>query len=961
MSSFKDLVSTIDLSNGSREHVYNNLKIISNYVDTSLSKMNKQELNNLVDGLKKYLTNTAELILDLEQLKITKAPVNQNVRIYAGPGSGKSTTVIYRIKYLLDNFINSDRIIILTFNVASCKNIKDKIKEIFGFNIKINVMTIDAFCCKLMYSYGNANNLVSLTEYSTIGLDIMKRYSIEITNQYKHVFFDEFQDVNKTQFEILKIFADNGSNLISIGDINQNIYQFRGSNPYFFLNFDKLIKNTTTYFLNNNYRSTASIVNISNLSIAFNSDQISNNMISTKKIDKEIKLIINDTNSNSMDYILNKIKYYIGKGFKLHDIVILSRNSFPLKLIETELTKHNISYIALLTDKNSDDSKVLIEPNKLVLSTVHKAKGLEFEIVFIIGLSHQHWPEHLNNNIQNIEEERRLFYVAITRCKKNLYFVTHLSEFPLSIFIKEIHSNLKEINKSGKKINKYLGGDDTNNGIKNYYGVTEIIALFDENDLKKIRELKLIPEQNIEIITKYDIKLNFIENIKNNSFEGDLGEYCDRYITYGIIKNLKTKFIDSDTESIIDNINDGDNNNIKFYYPKNILEQIKESYDRLQNNNTDKLMNDIYWISLCRNFKLERRRLIYRDIYNFIEENIKLKNNSNSLLNRMDEYIKYFTNTNLVCKVSVRHQFKNDFGKKITLCGEIDLIDHDTLIDFKCSESGFKLEWLIQLLIYYSLADNNNIKKLCIINIMDGNEYFFNILDDSLQYKINLINFLENKIKLDQSGIRTYPSLNYLNLSENNLIPQSKELKNIEFNIINDINYIMILDTETSELCGDILQLAYIIVDNNYNIVTEVNQYIKNTISCNSAYPIHKITIDDLRNNGIDLYDVIEEFIKNLENCNIIVGHNIQYDLNCLIKNTRKYDIKIKTNNVVNHNIFSNITIQDTMSLATKKLGQKFKLTKLYEYFFNKEFEGAHNALGDVKATLACYERLMLL
>ena len=118
--------------------------------------------------------------------------------------------------------------------------------------------------------------------------------------------------------------------------------------------------------------------------------------------------------------------------------------------METELTKFSIPHVALITDKNSDDNKKLIDPEKIALTTIHKSKGLEWSVVIILGLSHAHFPEHLNNNIKNIEEERRLFYVAITRSKKYLLFVSSINEFPLSVFIDEVRN--REIPKPTRKI-----------------------------------------------------------------------------------------------------------------------------------------------------------------------------------------------------------------------------------------------------------------------------------------------------------------------------------------------------------------------------------------------------------------------------------------------------------------------------------------------------------------------------
>ena len=84
-----------------------------------------------------------------------------------------------------------------------------------------------------------------------------------------------------------------------------------------------------------------------------------------------------------------------------------------------------------------------------------------------------------------------------------------------------------------------------------------------------------------------------------------------------------------------------------------------------------------------------------------------------SLIKRMDDYINLFSlHKNICCKVLVRHEFINNKKEQCFICGEIDMIDNDTIIDFKCSECDFKLEWFVQLLTYYSLLNNNAINKL---------------------------------------------------------------------------------------------------------------------------------------------------------------------------------------------------------------------------------------------------------
>uniref|UniRef100_A0A6C0H271 DNA 3'-5' helicase n=1 Tax=viral metagenome TaxID=1070528 RepID=A0A6C0H271_9ZZZZ len=971
--SLNNLIASLNLNIGNKDFMYDNIKCISNYIDVenTLSKLKKGELSNIIEGLKNYLVKENEIVLDTEQINIVESNNYENKRIIAGAGSGKTTTILYRIKYLLDNFITPDRILVLTFNRDSAQNIRNRIKQIFGFDVYIKIYTIDAFCCRLFNKYNINNNIFSLSEYCSMGLKIMQEYGKEISSQFKYIFFDEFQDVNDIQFNILKIFVDNGCFLTVIGDDYQNIYQFRGTNNYYMINFDRIIPNVKTYFLKNNYRSSKNIVNLANTSISYNINKVDKIMVHIDKNINNIKpeLIINQTEYNSYCFIINKIKDYIS-NYNYQDICILSRNCYPLKMMETELTKHDIPHIALITDKNSDDTKKLIEPGKVVLTTIHKSKGLEWSIVFIIGLSHQHFPEHLNNNIKNIEEERRLFYVAITRCKKHLHFISQPSEFPLSIFLKECINHIEIKNNTNKKLEDFLGGNDTETYTKKIYGVNELISLLNENDLEKLRNKNLIPNIFPEINIAYENKLTFTEDIKKNAFEPDLGEFCDRYITRNIIKNFNIDFIDIDTEQIIrDNIHSKDkmiidlltkdinNFNLEkpYIYPDIIIDKIINSYRKIKTNDYNN--KDIYWISLCRNFRLERRRLVYRDIFNLIETNILNTINDNSLINRMDDYIKlYSKHKNISCKVLVRHEFKNNKKEKCFICGEIDMVDDDTIIDFKCSESDFKLEWLVQLLTYYFLLNNNSINKLCIINIMNGHEYLFIIPENykTINKKNELIEYLEIKIKNDQQSNRNYPSINQNILNNNNIIQVKQSDVQFVLNTKeNKTNNFMVLDTETSDLNGDVIQLAYIIIDENFKIIKTVNKFIKDRIPSKETILIHGITVEKLRKEGTEFNDVFKEFITDLKNIDYIVGHNIAFDLRIIINNLRKFEIKIISNGKINYNIFKNYEIKDTYTLSNKKL------EILYNELFNKPIIGAHNALNDVLATFECYKYLL--
>src|SRR5690606_33133930 len=127
---------------------------------------------------------------------------------------------------------------------------------------------------------------------------------------------------NNVQFNILKAFADSGSYVCVIGDDAQNIYQWRGSNISYILNFDKYIP-SKTYKLTVNYRSTPEIINIANESISRNIDQIPKQM---KPVNKSIKfkpIVTKHEYETFQNSVLDRIKYYVDLGIPYDDIAVL--------------------------------------------------------------------------------------------------------------------------------------------------------------------------------------------------------------------------------------------------------------------------------------------------------------------------------------------------------------------------------------------------------------------------------------------------------------------------------------------------------------------------------------------------------------------------------------------------------------------------------------------------------------
>jgi DNA polymerase III epsilon subunit-like protein len=249
---------------------------------------------------------------------------------------------------------------------------------------------------------------------------------------------------------------------------------------------------------------------------------------------------------------------------------------------------------------------------------------------------------------------------------------------------------------------------------------------------------------------------------------------------------------------------------------------------------------------------------------------------------------------------------------------------------------------------------------------MDGKEYY---MDVSNEYNfIELIEYFEEKILLDQLSIRPKPNLDYILQADNiqilnnnlsnkkNLVSSTDIIYNMSLK--NNSNLIMVLDTETTDFVGDIIQLAWAIadVDKNYKIIKKSNKFIKDRIPSTKSAKIHGIDVEKLRINGMDFFIVMKEFIKDLELVGKVVGHNIHFDLRMIINNMRKFCVNILTSKTKQHilNIFENVEI-----VCTKKLSNGKSLENLYLNLFGSKFSGAHDAMVDVESTLECYIELM--
>lgn len=433
--------------------------------------------------------------------------------------------------------------------------------------------------------------------------DILDKYQ----EKYRYILIDEYQDTNEVQYKLVKLLASKYRNLFVVGDVNQSIYGFRWSNYKNILNFEKDYPDSKSITLNQNYRSTNTILNAANSVIKNNVERKEVNLYSTFGDGVKIKYFRGNDEKDEVKLVIDEIKKLLDEGYDYNDFAILYRTNSQSRNVEDAILKVNwpyrvvgsyyfykrkeikdlLCYLRLISNHQDDVSlervinvpkrgigdtsinnlrslardnnecmfKCLSKPkevefkklileltedakdldltelidvvleksgmkeelekehtleadirlenlmefksitenyqketgtvnledfledisivadssehetldNAVTLMTMHAAKGLEFKVVFLIGMEEGIMPHSMSlNEAGELEEERRLCYVGITRAKERLYITNakrrmlfgNTSMNPPSRFIREIDSNLieKEESKTENKV-----------------------------------------------------------------------------------------------------------------------------------------------------------------------------------------------------------------------------------------------------------------------------------------------------------------------------------------------------------------------------------------------------------------------------------------------------------------------------------------------------------------------------
>ncbi len=162
--------------------------------------------------------------------------------------------------------------------------------------------------------------------------------------KYRYILIDEFQDINKIQFDIMKMLALPENNLFVVGDDDQSIYRFRGAKPEIMLHFDKDYPNTKKIILEENYRSGAGIVDASLKLINCNKERFYKEIHAAQKTGGLVQFTLYENQREENKKIIERILAHIQNGGKYSDIAILFRTNTQPRLLMEQLMDYNVPF-----------------------------------------------------------------------------------------------------------------------------------------------------------------------------------------------------------------------------------------------------------------------------------------------------------------------------------------------------------------------------------------------------------------------------------------------------------------------------------------------------------------------------------------------------------------------------------------------------------------------------------------
>ena len=537
----------------------------------------------------------------------------------------------------------------------------------------------------------------------------------------------------------------------------------------YILNFCTYFPESKHFFLTRNFRSTARIVDMANASMECQTNRIPKMMVAhhASELDKKPVVRYFSSDDSHIVFIISEIQNLMNRGIAYDEIAIISPINNILYSIEEKLTKAEIPNVCL---EGRHDSRVMKTQGHVCLGTIHKAKGLEWDVVFLVGMSDDLVPKL--KNPKSVEDNRRLFYVGITRPRKELIitYTAKLSHPFVSRYIAELPIttyNFKDFSP------KYISGTSELDSFYIEPSVSKLVSLLDAQDYNYIRN-KILPDLDVKkvvihsprdygvLVKKEGLHIdfaNFLKTILYHSFKHTSFKYAREMMAHIKLTRTEYQIYRKYLFSIKHNIDHGKMDMTKVsskdqevfkevvreikiqakeysilpstvpvfheghIFPSLFFTNLAKKMNTLSKAPTKDVMDELWEVSKCETILCAgRKRLLYKSVTgsDVFEDNHEL------ILTALAEFKKYLEGEGLIeCSKPISY---ND------ITGIIDVLTDAKLFSIKLStRENVDLAWIIELLLQKSIFKfnykSNPVSNVAVYNPLQGCIFELNVLD----------------------------------------------------------------------------------------------------------------------------------------------------------------------------------------------------------------------------------------
>ena len=335
--------------------------------------------------------------------------------------------------------------------ISSCKNEMTSPKQYERFAVsdyeKVIKEVYEKYEDKLY-----KNNSVDFDDLLLLPIKLFKKYPDVLERYqdlYQYILIDEYQDTNEAQYILTKLLSEKNRNITCVGDDSQSIYSFRGANYKNILNFEKDYKDAKVILLEQNYRSTSTILDAANHVIKNNKQRKDKNLWTARGVGEKIKYYRSYNERDEAQYVIRKVKELANRGVEYKDIAVLYRTNAQSRVMEEEMLKDNMPYrvIGSINFYNRKEIKDLLA----YLRLIHNSKDNVSLLRVINTPKRGIGLKSIENLTKKADEENTSMYDAISSGKelefKNL--IERLKEVAENLTLTELID--KVLDASGMK------------------------------------------------------------------------------------------------------------------------------------------------------------------------------------------------------------------------------------------------------------------------------------------------------------------------------------------------------------------------------------------------------------------------------------------------------------------------------------------------------------------------------